>query len=320
MSDQHPGVEDEVERALRLGLATASQMADRYARARQDLARQAQHRSEQEFRQLEARYRAEGASATARLALVDRTEWWDHAAPDDITSMWQLAAQWQNEQPRAAIAAETIARKVHDRYGLDVRAQGVDVEAVHAAVLRLDAEQRDRAGRAGEHDDVATAVAAVVRAEQRDASLVPSAAEHQDMGAVQEQQSVDRAALLELEAEQYDRQAAEGGTASLTPEELLALAADARAQATLHRAEVAASMSPRVAGSPVSYDSFERREQTAARLKETGVSAEAVAVAMRADVAHARDANEAATAPATTGRGSGARGVARVVQRPDRGR
>ena len=112
MSDQHPSVEDEVEAALRLGLATASQMADRYARARQDLARQAESRAQQEGHQLEARYRAEGASATARLALVDRPEWWDRAAPADITSMWQLAAQWQHEQPRAAVAADTIARQV----------------------------------------------------------------------------------------------------------------------------------------------------------------------------------------------------------------
>jgi GTP cyclohydrolase III len=160
MSDQHPGVEDEVERALRLGLATASQMADRSVRAWQDLARQAQNRDQQEARQLEARYRAEGASATARLAVVDRTEWWDHATPADITSMWHLAAQWQDEQPRAAIAVEAIARQVQDRYDIDVRVPGVDAETVRAALTRLEAEQSDRTGRPQDHDDTATAVGA----------------------------------------------------------------------------------------------------------------------------------------------------------------
>jgi hypothetical protein len=262
MSDQHPGVEDEVERALRLGLAMASQMADRFARARQDLARQ-------EARQLEARYHAEGASTTASRAVVDRTEWWDRATPADITAMWHLAAQWQDEQPRAATAAEAIARQVLDRYDVDVRAPGVDAESVLAALSRLEAEQSDRTGRPQDGDDTVTAVGAVLRAEQRDAALSVPADDLQGTSVVREEPGA-------------------------------------------HRAVEPSSATP--------YDSVERREQTASRLRDAGLQADTVAVAMRADVAHARPAADAVVASATTSRHAGAEGAVRGTHRPDRSR
>lgn len=319
MSDQHPGVEDEVEAALRLGLATASQMADRYARARQDSARQAEHRAQQETHQLEARYRAEGASATARLAVIDRPEWWDRAAPADITSMWQLAVQWQHEEPRAAVAADMIARQVQDRYGIDVHATGVDTKTVQAALIRLDQDRTARDDQRQGHGDTATAVAAVLRADQRDAALTAPATEPERTGTA-DAREVDRAALLELEADQYDRQAAEGGTATYTVEELRALSADARAQAALLRSDATGGGLQAEVDPTPAYDSAERREQTEYRLRETGLSADTVAVAMRADIAHARPATEAATAHSRTGLDVGTRRETRSAQRSDRGR
>jgi hypothetical protein len=318
MSDQHPGVEDEVERALRLGLATASQMADRFARARQDLARQAQHRDQQEARQLEARYRAEGASATARLAVVDRTEWWDHATPADITSMWHLAAQWQNDQSRAAIAVETIARQVQDRYDIDVRAPGVEAKTVHAALARLDEEQRVRAGRRQVHDDNATAVGAVLRAEQRDASLAEQTGDSRQDAVIEKDPDVDRVALHELEAEQHDWRDA-GRAAARIPGELRALPADARAQASLHSSEASAIVTQGGSNPAPPYDSIERREQTALRLHQAALPLDTVAVATRADVAHSRPADEGVIAPTTPSR-AGLRRAARGAQRTDRSR
>ena len=109
MSDPHPGVEDEVEHALRLGLATAAQLADRFARARQQFTHDAERRSDDEHRQLEARFRVEGASTGARLRLVQRPERWNHGSPQKIVSMNELAHQWRDNQAHAANAADTIA-------------------------------------------------------------------------------------------------------------------------------------------------------------------------------------------------------------------
>lgn len=120
MSDTHSGVEDEVEHALRLGLATAAQLADRVTRARQELARDAQRRSDDEHRQLKALFSAEGASAAARLGVVERPEWWNYASPQQIVSMYELAQQWRESQPHAANAADTTAQQVHSRYGIDM--------------------------------------------------------------------------------------------------------------------------------------------------------------------------------------------------------
>lgn len=315
MSEQHPSVEDEIERALRLGLATAGQLADRFARARQDLAREAQHRDQQESRQLEARYQAEGASATARLALVDRPEWWNRATPADITSMWQLAVQWQNEQPRVAVSAATIAQQVQDRYGIDVRDPGIDAETIRAALAQFDDGQRDRARRSQGHDDTATAIGVVLRAEQRDATLPVLADPHEGVAA-SEASEVDRAVVLDLEADAYDRQAADGDTAALTPEELRSMSADARAQAMPPRSDASAAKTP----APPPYDSLERRSQTAVALHEVGLSADVVAVAMRADVAHARPAADAGIAHAKTNHTRGTRGAARGSLRLDRDR
>ena len=141
MSDTHPGVEDEVEHALRLGLATAAQLADRVARARQELARDAQRRSDDEHRQLEARFRAEGASAAARLSVVERPEWWNHASPQQIVSMYELAHQWRDDQPHAANAADTIAQQVQDRYGIDVTSPDPDADELRAALARAEIDR-----------------------------------------------------------------------------------------------------------------------------------------------------------------------------------
>ena len=171
MSDTHPGVEDEVEHAIRLGLATAAQLADRVTRARQELARDAQRRSDDEHRQLEARFRAEGASAAARLTVVERPEWWNHASPQQIVSMYELAHQWRDDQSHAANAADTIAQQVQDRYGIDVTSPDPDANEFRAALARVEVDRvtvNNPAAAVERPDDLAFAVAAVVRADQRD--------------------------------------------------------------------------------------------------------------------------------------------------------
>ncbi len=255
MTDSAAGVEDEIERALRLGLATAAQLADRAARARQDLARQTQHRTEQEARHLEARLRAEGASAAARLAVVNRPEWWDRATGTEIAGVYELAAAWAEDQPRAAAAVDTIARQVHDRYGIDVRTPGADPDEVRAALAQLELGRAPQAVTRAE--DAAAAVIEVVRANQRDAALAGISSE---------------------------APATQEGTAP--------------------------------------YDSPERRQQTAFSMREAGLTDEAVAVAMRADIAQGRPPAEAAAGGrrTTVQRDVYGRSMQRGAQRSDRGR
>lgn len=269
MSDTHPGVEDEVEHALRLGLATAAQLADRFARARQELARDAQRRSDDDHRQLEARFRAESASAAARLSVVERAEWWNAPSPQQIVSMYELAHQWRDDHPRAANAADTIAQQVQDRYGIDVTNPDPDPDELRAALARAEIDRATTSSHTStveQPDDLAAAVAAVARADQRDAALgstaEPMASRHQGAEAP-------------------------------------------------HTARPAGQEPPE----PIpAYDTLERRSAAAIQMRDAGLPEESTAVAMRADIAHAHPAADAAIAarsPHTIAGRAGSRGTYR---------
>lgn len=275
MSDTHPGVEDEVGHALRLGLATAAQLADRFARARQELTRDAQRRSDDEHRQLEARFQSEGASAAARLSVVERPEWWDHATPQQIVSMYELADQWRDDQPQAANAADTIAQQVQDRYGIDMTSPDADMYKLHAALARAETDRATEISpaAAGERPDVlATALVSVVQADRRDA-------------------------ILEVTAEET-------------------VSCEQRPEAT--QSESRALQEPTESGP--AYDSLMRRHATAARMREAGLPEESIAVATRADIAHARPAADVATATHSAPRAMAGRSAGRGEHRTDRSR
>ncbi|PPF26281.1 MULTISPECIES: hypothetical protein [unclassified Rathayibacter] len=83
----------------------------------------------------------------------------------------------------------------------------------------------------------AAAVAGMMDADQRraDAARDEPAAPTDQGGAGNGQENIDQAAALELHAREYEAQAEEGGTSEQAPDQLRALADDARAQAQLYR-------------------------------------------------------------------------------------
>ena len=275
MSDTHPGVEDEVEHALRLGLATAAQLADRVTRAPQELARDAQSHSDDEHRQLEARFRAEGASAAARLSAVERAEWWNHASPQQIVSMYELAHQWRDDQPHAANAADTIAQQLQDRYRIDVTSPDPDTDELRAALARVETDRatsNNPAAAVDRTDDLAIAVGGVVRADQRGSAL--------------------------------------GATA----EETASRSQGAEATHTVGRAARGSTESGQA------YDTLARRDATAAQMRKAGLFEESIAVAVRADIAHARSAADAVIAARSAPLATVGRVADRGTHRPDRSR
>lgn len=240
MSDD-VSVEDEVGQALRVGLAVAAQLADKIARAREELARNAQRQSEHEQRQLQARFEGERDVAGARLMVVERPEWWDRADIAQIAGMHETAQQWRQFDPRAQAAADTIAREVKDRYGVDVDNLGADPQAVRAALAQVELD-RDLAAR-GERGTAATeytqAALAVQEADRLDArsaaaQLGPEAGDNGDRSA-DTSRSDEAAARLELQAREYELFATQGGTPEQSPAQLMELVFDVRSQAQLHR-------------------------------------------------------------------------------------
>ena len=314
-------VEEEVGQAARIALTVAAQLADKFARAREELAREAQRQSEQVQRQLQARFEGERDVAGARLMVVERPEWWDRADIAQIAGMHETAQQWKDFDPRAQAAAETIAREVKDRYGIDIAQPGADPQAVRAALaqVELDRDQAARGERGSAAGDFAQAVQAVQEADRLDARAAAAqlgtdpgagAGENGDRSA--DTSRSDEASRLELQAREYEVLAAQGGTPDQTPAQLTELASDARSQAQLYRdadsaperaaepaqaATVAADQGRATAErseGQLKYDSAERREATANELKSHGIPQETINVRMRADIAQGRPASEAA--------------------------
>lgn len=308
-------VEEEVGQAARIALTVAAQLADKFARAREELAREAQRQSEQVQRQLQARFEGERDVAGARLMVVERPEWWGRADIAQIAGMHETAQQWKDFDPRAQAAAETIAREVKDRYGIDIAQPGADPQAVRAALaqVELDRDQAARGERGSAAGDFAQAVQAVQEADRLDARAAaaqlgtPGAGAGENGDRSTDTSRSDEAARLELQAREYEVLAAQGGTPDQTPTQLTELASDARSQAQLYRdadsapepaqaATVAADHGRATAErseGQLKYDSAERREATANELKLQGIPQEMINVRMRADIAQGRPAKEA---------------------------
>lgn len=441
MSDDEVG--QEVGQNVRVALTIAMQMGEKFARLREEMARDAQARSAVQARELSARFDAERSAARATLQVVDRPDWWERASVQDIAKIAETAQAWKGHDPIAERAAAVVQREVLDRYGVDTavlrdaagqgkseldlakewasssapehyhrhdddrltmqvgdraepdvnaeRALLTDYRAALAgdvATVELSAAEewkRDTdpagfqdyrvqtsidwndAGQVSTPDLAAVAVARAALVEEWKDTVAPERAragadvtEAQQL--IAEADRLDRAndargdaatreipgtadvdngpanmaAELEARANDYDRDAAAGGTADATPDELRELAVDARAQAQLFRNDApterqdaaqstnGASAAPappatdprasaaREAGD-VAYDSAERRQATIQAMEAKGVPPRVIEARMSADTAHATPPSAAVTskAPMSTvpqtrrGRGQG---------------
>lgn len=345
MTDDGRSVEDEIAASARVALTVAAQLADKFARAREELARQAQHQDENTRRQLQTRFDGERNAARNKLALIEQPEWWDRTDIGQIAGMHETAKQWAEFDPQARAVSETIAREVRDRYGIDVANPEADPRAVRAALaeVELDRDHAARGQRGTAEAEFTEAIQAVRLADQIDArsegirhDLVPSS--EQGTESVTNATRADEAARLELQAREYELQADQGGTADRTPNQLRELASDARAQAQLHHIDVTSEtptantpgsipadhiqIETKLAAGERHYDSATRREALAAQLTAHGIPQESIDVRMRADIAQGRPAADAITQTGQvrvpqTGR---SRSADRTSNRPERSR
>jgi hypothetical protein len=362
MTDAGDGIDDELSGAARVAITVAAQMAQKLARAREEMARDAQRRSEQEQRELQGRFAAERDAAGARLAVVERPEYWEQSTVKDQARMYEVAEQWKDYDPRAQAASETIVREFQQRYGVDVTDPQANPDDVRAALARAKVDRAEAAqsvqnaqAESGSRGEAAVEIALAEQALNEAARLDGRAADErgdvstvtsEDSNQNPDQSRIDQAAVLELQAREYDQQADNGGTPTQNPDELRELASDARAQAQLYRTDAEPTRDTNApqpaaqAGSEVNaasdqgrahaeqstgemkYDSAERRQAMAAELGRSGMSQETINVRMRADVAQGRPASEApqqghqVNVPETKrGRGAG-----RSAQRPEQAR
>lgn len=169
MAEENDGIADALDGQLRIALTVAAQLGARFSRIREELARTRQAQTEQQNRELQARFDAERAAARAELAPVYDRTWWDAASVDQTAGVHETATAWHGIDPEADRAAERIAEEVRDRYGLDVHDLDADPAAVREALARAERTRSAAATSRGESVvDVAEAGAFLTAAETLD--------------------------------------------------------------------------------------------------------------------------------------------------------
>lgn len=156
------GIEEALEGQLRVLVTAATQLGERAARAREAAQRTAAAHSEQEQRELQARFAAEQQLARTQYGQVHNPQWWDNAKPADISAVWQTTKAWSNEDPEAARAEARMAQELRDRYGITPEELNTAAEAertratqdrAEAEQLMQQADQQDRATERARDDD-----------------------------------------------------------------------------------------------------------------------------------------------------------------------
>lgn len=176
MADESDGVGEAFDGQMRVALTVATQMAERFARLREELARNAQARTEQQTKELQARFDAERNAARASLAPVQIQEWWNTAGVDDIATAYETADAWRTVDPDIAHTSDHMRQELADRYGIDVNNLDADPAAVREALSRAQQERgiaAESRGQSGKDYAEAASLLAVAdqfdrRAEERD--------------------------------------------------------------------------------------------------------------------------------------------------------
>ncbi|MEJ5869369.1 hypothetical protein WDV85_16685 [Pseudokineococcus sp. 5B2Z-1] len=300
------GIEEAFEGQVRVALLVAGRVAEELARQRERAAREAEQQSVQAARDLAARVAAERTTARASLAPIERDAWWERATPRDIEAAWQTAQQWQDVEPDARRATETIREQVRTRYGIDVDALDPDrQDAVSRAMDDRARQEREAAERAGRDGDRARS-----EADQERVVATLLAGEAADERAAADDLSGEQGGEVPLleradSAEQEAGQRGQDGAAA----DSRAAGADAERSAALGAAGRAESASGTARAQGPAYDSHERRAQTQSRLegKLGPEHAEAIEARMAADTANARPASDIAHEQAPAAQAAGRR-------------
>jgi hypothetical protein len=169
MAEESDGIGDEFDGQMRVALTVATQMAERFARLREGLARNAQARTEQQTKELQARFDAERNAARASLAPVQQQEWWNTAGVDDIATAYETAEAWRPVDPDIARTSDRMREELRGRYGIDANNLDADPAAVRVALERAQQDRSTAAESRGESGkDYAEAASLLTVADQLD--------------------------------------------------------------------------------------------------------------------------------------------------------
>jgi hypothetical protein len=275
MTDESDGIGEAFDGQIRIALAVAMQMAQRFSRLREELARSAQARTEQQTHELQVRFDAERNAARASLAPVQQSEWWNTASVADIATAYETAEGWRPVDPEMAGTADRMREELRSRYGIDVENLGADPAAVRDAVTRAEQARAEAAEQRNESTlDRTEAGTLLAASEQLDRS-----ADHETARAREERESRERSSEFVGEQNEADPtnpwvQLDDGRAANVKVEE------ERERRGLDNRADAARTAND---GTKL-YDSAERRDSFASDMEKAGVGAELQKTRLTADL------------------------------------
>ncbi|SDZ48259.1 hypothetical protein [Herbiconiux ginsengi] len=212
MAEDSDGMGEALDGQLRTALAVALQLAQRFARLREELARVTQSHTEQQTLELQARFDAERSAAAASLTLVQQAEWWNHTSVGEISAAYETAEAWRPVDPGIARTADQMGDELRVRYDIDVAELGADSIRVRALLERTERDRADAAAQRGEsRKDDAEGIALLAAAEQVELDVEQSDHELRDaqvdaptQGLAREQVSTAAATNRNSSAHAYD--------------------------------------------------------------------------------------------------------------------
>lgn len=293
-------IDEPLQQVLQHGMAISAQLGREVSRVWQMNLEQKSQMNDREAARLNMAFDSEKQAAVALLAPTQEQQWWDAANPRELMDAYRVATAWKDHSPEAAHAEKQIRTEASTRYGVDAdklaRESAVHATPILETELAMLAKAQEWAKETGRTDillsfypeatrmrnllnDYDAKEAAATRAEE-------GATASREQGAVQNREAADEFAQSRQENNHAAGVELDGPSAAEeawyrdlflteTPE-----AQEARSQASELRetAEQHDQHGERVlVTAGAAYDSAERQEALADRMRAAGAPEKGIA-------------------------------------------
>ncbi|MDJ0318593.1 hypothetical protein [Arthrobacter antibioticus] len=110
-----------LEQVLQHGMAISAQLGREVARVWQMNMEQKSQMNSREAARLDMAFDSEKQAAVALLAPTQEQQWWDAANPRELINAYRVATAWKDHAPEAAHAEKHLRTEASTRYGIDAK-------------------------------------------------------------------------------------------------------------------------------------------------------------------------------------------------------
>lgn len=127
-------IDEPLQQVLQHGMAISAQLGREVSRVWQMNLEQKSQMNDREAARLNMAFDSEKQAAVALLAPTQEQQWWDAANPRELMDAYRVATAWKDHSPEAAHAEKQIRTEASTRYGVDADKLARE-SAVHATPI-----------------------------------------------------------------------------------------------------------------------------------------------------------------------------------------